>query len=708
MYLLGRVFSVSGIRPGTFGILLFLGKWFMRSAGLLQRIGALTPLIVICLTGCGLLERDGQPEAPVAERERIGEEQLARRAEALRRLSSEDRTERERAAIVLLSTDDEAALKAVKEKLAGPADPEIKVDILRAIAFRADRRCFDAVLKAVQDPHGDVRKAAATALANYSRPEEIAAIIDYAESPGLSPQERELLFSTMGNGIFVEATPLLIEGLTSENTGVREAAWQSLRRIWDRDLSPSPESWRDLWEQNRHRSREEILEERLRDVEISLNAVRKRMRDLERELKEFSLIAMSDQRRSPGALVEALAGDNQKVMEYAAFTLNRMPEEALQELDLDERETYLNLRYAVREGSERVATDISELIASLRGAYREDLILDAFQLQYPQAVTAAISAVGGSPGEEVIKKLEELLRHTNARVRESAANALSASTEESTVAALRNALKDEEANVRWFAVESLRKLNETSAVPDLTELLEKDPSPLVREITATTLGQLLQPAAFPALRKALRDDNRRVREQAARALVALAANNPQRTLSIGETLVENSFLADAKKVLENAEEQAGQDESLEISDQIHSLAMALADGFMEQQEYSESARLYSKLLENPEYAPEARKKIAEAHMRGGNPNRLLEEYRQWLQTEDEDQLLVLIEEAIPLLDELRSMEMDEAAGILAGILHEAAETIDPAPEDVLQQIEGFREPADPDNGDGAEADGEDA
>ncbi len=656
--------------------------------------------VFVCLalmyaSGCGLLDRDQEAGPPEAEREALREEQQARQAEAMRRLSSDDRRVRERAALELLSMGDERSLSVIKEVLSGPADPEAKVDILHAISFRADRRCFDIALKALRDPDQRVNEAAAAALANFTRPGEIESIIEYAQSPELDEQDRELIFRTMGDGLFVVATPILVEGLKSEHAATREAAWQSLRRIWDRDLPPSPEPWLEWWELNLHRSREEILEERLKAAEINLNAVRQRMRELERGLTEFSELAMSDRHKSPLAMVEALRGENLRVREYAAFTLSRMSRDELKELDLDDRDIYTALRDALLQGTQKVAVYIAGIIERLDGAFREELILDALQIQAAEPVKAAISAVRDNPAPAVVNSLEELLRHHDAGVREAAANALGKSTQESTVAALRNALKDEKDNVRWFAIESLRKLNATRALPDLTELLEKDPSPTVRNIAAMTLGQFSQPAAFPALRRALQDENRLVREQAAKALAALAAGSPERTLSIGEALVESGFLTDAKRVMDHAAEKAADDETTEILPQIDSLKMKIADGLVRQERYADAAALYSQLLEIPEHAEEARHKLLDAYIASGNYEKLLENYAQRLQTDDPALLNRTLEDGVLTAERLNELGQKETASILTAMLTNAAGEIDPPPDNLLERLESLKENDEP-------------
>ncbi len=678
----------------------FLGRqsgkklWGFRLA---SEIFLLCMFFVVIVTGnmaCRAAGGAGRALYDSGENEVLRRDQLARRSELLRLLFSDNRQARQRAALELLAMGDERSLQVVEDALAGPADSEVKGDILHAISFRGDRRCFELVLKSIQSPHEKVREAAAAALANYSRAEEIDAIIEYASSAELEGAQLKLIYRTMGEGIFVRATPLLIKGLESDSTEIKEAALESLRLIWDRNLPASRQAWGRLWEDNRHRSRSEIIEERLKVAESGLKAVRGRLADMERELEEFAGIVMSEEPQRPAALVEALSGYNTRVAEYAAFRLNRMPEERLQDLNLDDRSLYENLREAIRGGSAPVDVYIAGIVGKLQGKHREDLLLDALNSDSAEVLRATIPAVRESPRPVVVSSLESLLQHANSGVREAAANALSRSGEESSIAALKSALKDEEANVRWFAVESLRKLEASSTVPVLVELLENDPSPLVREISASTLGEFGQPAAFPALRRALEDDNRRVRNQVARALAVLAEKNPGRILAIGEALLGHGLTENVKNVVEKGKEKAQATESAEIIEQVRTLKRKLAEKFLELERYSDAAELYSKLLEEsgPEeskLAAELRGELSKAYILAEMGEKLVDDYRQWLDTEDEGRRTELIREALPILKDLHSAEMYAVSSALAEALKTAAGSIKPSPEELIEEIEDW-------------------
>ncbi len=639
------------------------------------------------------------PGAADVPGEELDQAQMARRAEGLRMLSSGDSEVRERAAIELLSMGDKRSLQAIENKLKGSTQPEIKVDILRAIAFRTDRRCFDFILEALTAPHPEVREAAAKALANFSRPEEIEAVKRYATSPERSSQDLKMIYETMGAGIFVDATPLLIEGLRAEEEEIRLTAWESLRSIWDRNISPSPEKWEELWAINKHRKRDEILEERLRASEITLSSLRRELRDMEVEFEEFSAFVMSEKHNNPKELLAALAGNNKKLIEYAAFALNEISSDKLKELSLDDRDTYLKLRNSLRGNSSKVTQNIAELLPKLEGEHLDDLLLEALHLEdSPHILNAAIKAIKETPQEKIVSKLEELLFHFNPKVRENAANVLGRSTKESSVAALRNALKDEEANVRWFAVESLRKMEAVEAVQDLTELLEEDPSPLVREIAATTLAQFAQPASFSSLRRALADESRRVREQAAKALIILAQNNPERTSTIGEELVKNELWDHSKDLLELAQNMSEEMEAPEeLKEQIINLRLTLADGLSKHGDHSQAAEIYLKLLrDNGEFQTEARQKLITSYIETADTESLKSVFKQWLETEDESDLQYLMEKGIATVKKLQDNDMNEEAAELTGILTNRAQEAS-MPDDLLDKLKSFGDSSGNDN-----------
>ncbi len=599
--------------------------------------------------------------------------QMARRAEVLRMLSADDRQIRERAAIELLSMGDKHSLDVLKEKLTGPADPEIKVDIINAIAFRADRRCFDYVLNALSDPHSQVRTAAADALSNFSKPHEIEAVIEYIEAADLAADDLQAIYETFGKGLFVKATPILIDGLDNENASVKETAWESLRKIWDRDLPPSVEEWKEFWHINRHRSRAEILEERLRATQVSLNALRHRVRDVERELGELAALAMSDKRRNAKDLFGYLDSDKTRVMEFAAFSVSNMSKDDLSEINLDNRELYIKLRNIFRSSDTEIVKYIARILDKLEGRHRNDLLIEALDQQQPAAVIRdAISAIKEPPSEKIVGKLEELIRHSTPRVREAAANALSKSTKESSIAALRNALKDDEANVRWFAVESLRKQDAKSALPDIIELLQNDPSPLVREICATTLAQFVQPASFPALRQALQDESRRVRDQALRALTALAKSNPDRTLTIGKALIENSFFDEAISIIDFAiEESEVYENGEELLKQATELKFLLADKLFTVKKFSRAKEVYSELVSLDEYAELSRKKIISVHIALEEYDKIIDQFADWFEDEIDDDI-ILLQEGLDCVRKLIEAEIETVAIELAEFLNSVA------------------------------------
>ncbi len=81
-----------------------------------------------------------------------------------------------------------------------------------------------------------------------------------------------------------------------------------------------------------------------------------------------------------------------------------------------------------------------------------------------------------------------------------------------------DSLSDPLPAIRTSAVQEAGKMKLKEAFGKLTELLEKDESPLVRDNAAFALGELGDNRAVPYLIKALRDSDEWVRKSAAKAL----------------------------------------------------------------------------------------------------------------------------------------------------------------------------------------------
>ena len=146
------------------------------------------------------------------------------------------------------------------------------------------------------------------------------------------------------------------------------------------------------------------------------------------------------------------------------------------------------------------------------------------------AIVAGLSAAGAvsatEPTRRTVSEWERDLRDTSVDVRARAAQALSA-FQARAIAPLTAALNDKEYRVRASAAESLVKIGPGPVIPSMIKALDSPDVP-IRANAAVVLGAFGADAqaAVPALARALKDQNARVRELAGEALNRIAAPGP--------------------------------------------------------------------------------------------------------------------------------------------------------------------------------------
>jgi len=630
------------------------------------RWGGLVVVVgLLALWGC-----NGGP--PVADHETvISVEEIQRFANAEQQLTSVDPQLRQQAAVALLSMKHPGALATVLHRLRNDRNSPVRISMIEAAAFCIDHRCFGAVLDAIKDPDEAVKDAAASALGRFSKPEEVRAMQALASDLSTTPREEELIFRALGEGFFIQAVPALLRGLESNSEGTRIAAWKALMRISGRSFPPESDSWATWWEANQHRVREDVLEERVRQLTLELNVVNDRSEDLKEQFEELSALVRAPAAKVPGLLLEALVSKHQGIREYAAFGLASMSPQELKGISLDTRETYDLLRRALKDPSTQMRESIVGFIVSLKGRFRDQLLLEAMQDKSPSVLVKAIDAVNRGMGRAAISPLCSALANPEAQVREAAANALGKIDSEEAVDALLEALQDEEQNVRWFAVDGLRKLNATRAVVRLCGLLERDPSARVREITASALGDLGQPAAVLSLRKALTDESERVRTKAVGALQALAAgDDAERMMVIARTLSEHGFTEAAAVVLREAIEDF--EDRPELESQLIAARKELAEVFKLEKNFRAAAAVYVELDTLTGGERSIREELIHCWLAAGEGGRIVPTIEGWIRAARQEDLADVFDLGCDSTRKLIAERKGDLAAQLAASLLEQA------------------------------------
>jgi HEAT repeat protein len=350
-----------------------------------------------------------------------------------------------------------------------------------------------------------------------------------------------------------------------------------------------------------------------------------------------------------------------------------------------QKQDYPLLQQALQDESVAVRRDVARFIARTDPPRRDALIRQALEDSDPQVLTIAIEAVRGDADRDTVGRLEKLLVESDApAVREAAANALGKVGGAQSVPALLQALDDPEANVRWFAVEALRKLNADRATLQLGEMLKEDPNARVREIVATTLGELGQPASVPALRGALDDRSERVRQRAVAALQSLATGNFERMMVIARALTEHRFYSEAEGILTAIlEDEEGPADEEQLAEACRQLAVART----RRGDHDGAVAAYLKLTELTGGSLEARRGLVHARLRAGEPQKAVDALERWLAQEEGQ--AALVELALETAQTLVESEQREQASRLVELLGRTVE--EQGDERTLRKIESLRE-----------------
>jgi len=636
-------------------------------------------LVFLCawaLGGCGLLWNRTTVGRPTAQ-------QQAQYARAEARLSSADADVRRQAAVSLLSMTHPDAVQAVVSRM-GPAFPaDVRISMIRAVAFLRDRRCFGRLLEAVQDRDEQVRTAAADALARFTHPEDVEAMVARAEQSG--PEARRLIYRALGEGLAVSAVPALVRGLASGDEQVRIAAWEALKQISGRDFPLEQEPWRKWAEANSQKTREDVLEERLEAMRSRLASRSEELRALAEQQDELMRLVQSSQSETPQELLGALSSRYEVVRQYAASRLAGLSDEQLRSVSIDDSNTYTMLNDALDDPSEEVRRNVLRFVLRVGGDYRPRLVNKALYDTSPAVLVLAINALEGDVDASVVSRLEQLLAEPpQAEVREAAANVLGRIGSADAVPALMKALDDPADNVRWFAVEGLRKLGAVQAVPRISEMLQKDRSAHVREVAASALGELGQPAGVPALRMALDDQNERVRQKAVAALLTLASGDYERMMVIAGAFREKGLHSEARTVLsEVIKTYSGQ---AEMRSRLIDAYNVLAEVESEQQDHAAAASTYQELDALVGGSPEVRRKVVNAYLDAAEPARVVDAVEGWFVAAGVAKDRALLELALDAAERLAAAGCRTEADAVLKMVQEAAAD-HPELNDRIQQLQ---------------------
>lgn len=456
----------------------------------------------------------------------------------------------------LLKDEDPDLRKFVVDILGGIEDVGVCGPLLEALGDREEnvaaaaaehlgRKKYAPALPALTArlEKGDfwVRYSCLRALGELGDPSAGRAVLRAAEEGDL----RQAAVEALGKMGVAEAAPFILEGLLSEERGLKKSAVLAFADLAGRMEAEGRETG-PLREQLREKS-DEALEKFLGGL-------------IGREdpgLRGASMVVLGAAAggRAIAPLLQALPSLGEEEQGLVTGILEALPVEDLQELlpqthseEPDVRRvtaTALGKRgrlealprviELLRDENGHVRSAGAEAAARIGGEAAAQPLVALLEDPYPDVRQAAVKALkdlgsrGGEPGRLVPRVLEPLLDSRNEVVAAEALRIMAAVGGGEIAGRLKSALKDSRSLVRRAAVEAMGSL-EGEDLPEALRPALTDEDPAVRRDALQVMGEIHRPGTLPLLLPMLEDEDLWVRVRAVQALARHRSGEARKAL----------------------------------------------------------------------------------------------------------------------------------------------------------------------------------
>lgn len=267
-------------------------------------------------------------------------------------------------------------------------------------------------------------------------------------------------------------------------------------------------------------------------------------------------------------LVEALEDVDDATREEAAKAL----------ADLGDPETMEVLLVALEDEYWAVRVQVGYAMAKIGGAQAIEALITLFNDNMMEVQSDAVTAMA-SMGPDTIPQLLPCLKDEKWRVREQAAKTLGLLKDAQAVSALMLVCRDRDGAVKSAAAEALGRIGDPKAVPTLIKLF-KDNSKIVRETAGTALVQIGD-ESIPALLETLNDPHFVIRCHGIRALGGMTTD-----YQIGRAWTKDPRVVDALiKALKDEDRAVREDATMALgiigdTKAVPGLMEAMKDGIV--------------------------------------------------------------------------------------------------------------------------------
>lgn len=523
----------------------------------------------------------------------------------------------------------------------------ICIAVLKAFGFTGDDRAIDEIIALLDSGNERIRTTATETLGDIKTLKAQKIMTYGLLNPQRTLTSRVLIAEALGNVRNRDSVQPLIDLLESTDTDLQTAAHNALMKITKQSIGKEIDRWKEWWNLNKGKSREEWLENIVEELEENIKQLEAENESLNKEIaqKSIRLLELTSDTVNIKPLVDALKSNYPEVKIFAVDKLSKIktPEvfDIFLELLLDkepkvrivstrtlgemgDKKAVSPLLGIINDKDVRVKVEVVKALGMLRAPEAVEAVIALLDAKDMNIVKVAIETLGQVGDQKASSYLMQFLLNNDPLIRESTAVALGKIKDPKSVVHLISALSDKEEKVRWYAADSLGKLKTGEAVEPLIKLLS-DTSPRVRESAAASLGQIGSERAVEYLIKLLDDPDQRVVEQVAEALLLIAGEK----LDDLNNLSNIFFIKkDYNRTIQTIEKQLAKYN--ENEEALWQARLRLAKSYTSIGNWDKSINLYLKLIERFPDDIELKKELLHALTELKHYDRALELLSSWM------------------------------------------------------------------------------
>ncbi len=554
------------------------------------------------------------------------------------------------AAISLLALGQDSYVKLLIDILKNTRNDNVRISIMKAFGFNGDDRALEPIIELLDSENDVVKTTASETLGKLKTRRAIEKMSAAMLVKERTLSSRILLIQALGNVRNREAVEPLISAMESDEKVLQVAAKEALERIAKQSIGDDAKQWREWWNRNKIKTREQWLEDIVEKLENKIKQFDVQLEALHKELaqKTINLLELRIENGDFKPLLEGMKSEYPEVRVFSAKKLVNFKDAAITPVlitALSDMQTEVRIAAAQglgELGNEMVVEHLTIALQDEEIEVQEAAAKALGRLGLPKSVDALISVLDGPESKltvasaealgqigdnRAVEPLINLLSHKDPRVRESATFTLGKLKDHRGISPLIKTLDDQEERIRWFAADSLGKIGDIEAVEPLVKLLS-DTSARVRESASKALGQIKSEKAAEPLSKTLQDQDKRVAEQAADALVTIDYEKFETSDNLASKFYTNK---DYKRAVQILQKQIAKfSKSTGYEEKIWQSKLILARSYFYLKDWQKALALYEELTKHFHSDAEIRAELAECLRETKQYEKVIELYAAWM------------------------------------------------------------------------------